>query len=143
MAHHSSNPYGADMRVTEAIDRQRERERQHMLQQASREADTLAVRLVQRLLDAKVLETTADKTIAELFATQLRKLPTLDEFAIQYKTAPIRTLVDDPNLVSLYITQYIVEDLIDHPKVTDIYGDDLDIYRAVDSVLRVVRPGQG
>jgi len=142
MAHHSSNPYGADMRATEAIDRQRERERQYMLQQAGRDADTLAVRLVQRLLDAKVLETTAEKTIAELLAAQLRKLPTLDEFAIQYKTAPIRTLVDDPNLVSLYITQYIVEDLIDHPKVTDIYGDDLDIYRAVDSVLQAVRPNR-
>ncbi len=142
MAHHSSNPYGTDMRATEAIDRQRERERQYMIQQASREADTLAVKLVQRLLDAKVLETSAEKTISGLIAGQLRKLATMDEFAIQYKTAPIRTLVPDPNLVSLYITQYIVEDLIDHPKVQDIYGDDLDIYQTVDSVLRVLRPGQ-
>ena len=55
------------------------------------------------------------------------------------KIAPIRTLVQDPNIVSLYLTQYVVEDLIDHPDVHDVFGDDRDVYRAIDSVLRVLR----
>jgi hypothetical protein len=42
--------------------------------------------------------------------------------------------------ISLFLTQYIIEDLIDHPKVQDVFGDDLDIYRAVDSILNKLRP---
>jgi hypothetical protein len=37
------------------------------------------------------------------------------------------------------MTQYIVEDLINHPDIQDVFGDDLDIYLAVDSVFRVLR----
>ncbi len=46
----------------------------------------------------------------------------------------------DPNFISLFLTQYIIEDLIDHPKVQDVFGDDLDIYRSVDSILNKIRP---
>ena len=54
--------------------------------------------------------------------------------------APIRTLAQDPNMVSLYLTYYIIEELINHPDLNDVFGEDLDIYRAVDSVMRVLRP---
>ena len=50
--------------------------------------------------------------------------------------------VQDPNVVSLYFTQYVVEDLINHPDLQDVFGVDLDVYRAVDSVFRVLRPPQ-
>jgi hypothetical protein len=59
---------------------------------------------------------------------------------MQFKIAPIRNLVPDPNVISLYLTQYIIEDLIDHPHIQDVFGDDLDIYRAVDSILKRIRP---
>ena len=45
----------------------------------------------------------------------------------------------DPNLVSLYLTQYITEDLIDHDNIQDVFGDDLAIYNAVDSILSRIR----
>jgi len=48
--------------------------------------------------------------------------------------------VQDPNIVSLYLTQVIAEDLIDHPNITDVYGSDLEVYLAVDSILKVLRP---
>jgi hypothetical protein len=56
------------------------------------------------------------------------------------KLAPVRTLVQDPNIVSLCLTQFIVEDLVDHRDIQDIFGEDLDIYRAVDSITKVLRP---
>lgn len=122
-----------------AIDRKREQERRKMFHQAKENAEALAAKLVQRLIDKEIIETTSVQPIRECFEEQLRQLSYIDEFDLQMKVAPIRTLAQDPNIVSLYLTQYIVEDLINHPDIQDVFGDDLDVYLAVDSVFRVLR----
>lgn len=123
-----------------AIDRKREQERRRMFILARDNAETFATKIAQRLIDRKIIETTSVESIQKVFDKQLRKLVDLDEFDLQLKLAPLRTLVQDPNLVSLYLTAYIIEDLIDHKDIQDIFGEDLDIYRALDSVLNVIRP---
>jgi len=123
-----------------AIDRKREQERNYMLSMAYKNAEELATKLVQRLLDRHIIETSSDKALRELFADLLRKISNMEEFDIQFKIAPLRNLTNDPNFVSLFITQYIVEDLLNHPKVQDVFGDDLEIYTTVDSILSVIRP---
>jgi hypothetical protein len=99
----------------------------------------LAAKLVQRLIDKEIIETTSVQPIRECFEEQLKQLSYIDDFDLQMKVAPVRTLAQDPNIVSLYLTQYIVEDLINHPDIQDVFGDDLDVYLAVDSVFRVLR----
>lgn len=123
-----------------AIDRKRERERQNMLQTLYRNAPELATKLVQRLLDKHIIETNSVDAIREVFNNLFHKLPEMEDFDIQYKTAPLRGLTNDPNFISLYVTQYIAEDLLDHDKIQDVFGDDLAIYQAVDSVLGSLRP---
>ena len=123
-----------------AIDRKREQERRYMLSQAFKNADELATKLVQRLIDRHVIETTSDQAMRDLFSEQLRTLSNMEDFDIQFKIAPLRNLANDPNFISLFLTQYIIEDLIEHPKVQDVFGDDLDIYLTVDSVLSKIRP---
>jgi hypothetical protein len=123
-----------------AIDRKREQERRFMLSQAFKNAEEISTRLVQRLIDQHIIETTSEQAMRELFADQLRTLSNMEEFDIQYKIAPLRKLATDPNFISLFLTQFIIEDLIDHPKVQDVFGDDLDIYRSVDSILNKIRP---
>jgi len=123
-----------------AIDRKRERERQNMLQALYRNAPELATKLVQRLLDKHIIETTSAEAIREAFTNLFHKMPEMEEFDIQYKTAPLRGLVNDPNFISLYLTQYIAEDLLEHSKIQDVFGDDLEIYQAVDSILGAIRP---
>jgi hydroxypyruvate isomerase len=123
-----------------AIDRKREQERRFMLSQAYKNAEELSTRLVQRLIDRHVIETTSEQAMRELFSDQFRTLSNMEEFDIQFKIAPLRNLATDPNFISLFLTQYIIEDLIDHPKVQDVFGDDLDIYLAVDSILNKIRP---
>ncbi len=123
-----------------AIDRKREQERRYMLSLAFKNADELSTRLVQRLIDHHIIETTSEQAMRDLFSDQLRTLSNMEEFDIQFKIAPLRSLATDPNFISLFLTQYIIEDLVDHPKVQDIFGDDLDIYRSVDSVLNKIRP---
>ena len=122
-----------------AIDRKREQERRKMFHQAKENAEALAAKLVQRLIDKEIIETTSVQPIRECFEEQLKQLSYIDDFELQMKIAPVRTLAQDPNIVSLYLTQYIVEDLINHPDIQDVFGDDLDVYLAVDSVFRVLR----
>lgn len=123
-----------------AIDRKREQERRFMLSQAYKNAEELSTRLVQRLIDRHIIETTSEQAMRELFSDQFRTLSNMEEFDIQFKIAPLRNLATDPNFISLFLTQYIIEDLIDHPKVQDVFGDDLEIYLAVDSILNKIRP---
>lgn len=136
-AHISANR--ATDKTIRAIDRKREQERRKMFHQAKDNAEALAAKLVQRLLDREIIETSSIQRIRESFEEQLKRLSYLDDFELQMKIAPVRTVAQDPNVVSLYMTQYIVEDLINHPDIQDVFGDDLDIYLAVDSVFRVLR----
>jgi len=140
MGHQGSYSNTAADRAIRAIDRKREQERKHMLQTAYQHADDLAIQLVQKLLDEHIIETSSDKALKELISERLKKLSDMEEFDIQFKTAPLRGLVNDPNFMSLYFTQYVIEDLLDHPKVQDVFGDDATIYRAVDSVFSKIRP---
>ncbi len=125
-----------------AIDRKRERERQFILSKARENADEFASRVTQRLIDRDVLEIISVQAVRDAFLEQLRILPTMEDFDIQLKVAPIRTLIPDPNILSLYLTGYVIEDLINNPAVEDVFGDDIDIYRAIDSIFKVLRPQQ-
>jgi hypothetical protein len=122
-----------------AIDRKRERERRQMFRTAKDHAEALATKLVQRLIDREIIEISSVTTLRKSIEDQLHKLANLEDFDLQLKIAPVRTLVQDPNIVSLYLTQYVVEDLVNHPDVLDVFGEDLEVYRAIDSVLRVLR----
>jgi hypothetical protein len=139
MARHI-NPGSSTNKTIDAIDRKRERERQFMLKKSRELARELAVALVQRLLDLHIIETNSVQAIQDVMEKQLSGLGDMEEFEMQYKIAPIRNLTPDPNVISLYLTQYIIEDLIEHSNIQDVFGDDMEIYRAVDSVLSRIRP---
>lgn len=134
------SPNNATNKTINAIDRKREKERRYLLIKARDNAAELSTSLVQRLIDEHIIETNSDRAIREAIENQLKKLIDMDEFDMQFKVAPIRSVSQDPNILSLYITQFIVEDLINHPKIQDVFGDDLDVYNAVDSVLSKIRP---
>jgi hypothetical protein len=139
MAKVNISPNRTTDKTIRSIDRKREQERRKMFQRAKDNAPEFAAKLVQRLIDREIIETTSVSAIREAFENQLSKLGYIEEFELQMKIAPVRTIAQDPNVVSLYFTQYIVEDLIEHPAINDIFGDDLEIYRAIDSVFRVLR----
>ncbi len=139
----TNNPYGAGDKAVKAIDRDRERERRFMMQACFKHADELSTKLVQRLLDEHIIETTSDRDLREVFSSLFTKLADMEEFDMQFKIAPIRSLVNNPNFITLYLTQYIIEDLVQHPKVQDVFGDDQEVYRVVDSVLSKIRPQAG
>ncbi len=139
MAKAGISPNRVTDRTIRSIDRKREKERKRMFHRAKDHARDFSILLIQRLVDRKILETDNLESIQEKCCEELNQLPYMDDFDLQMKISPLRTLVQDPNVVSLYFTQFIVEDLVEHPDVQDVFGDDLDVYRAVDSIFRVLR----
>jgi len=140
MAKVNISPNRTTDKTIRTIDRKRERERKKMFLRAKDHAPEFAAKLVQRLIDREIIETNSVTAVREAFENQLNQLGYLEDFDLQLKIAPVRTLAQDPNVVSLYFTQYIVEDLIENPAINDVFGDDLEVYRAVDSVFRILRP---
>ena len=135
-----ANPNRQTAKLTDRIDRRRENERYVLLRKSRDHAEELATTLVQRLLDEHIIETNSDRAIRESVEKQLKKMSDMEEFDLNFKVAPLRSLVQDPNIVSLFMTQYVIEDLIDHPNIQDVFGDDQDVYKAVDSVFSKIRP---
>lgn len=125
-----------------AIDRKRERERRFILNKGRENAEEFATLVTQRLIDRDVLEINSVQGVRDAFVNQLKSLPDMEEFDIQLKVAPIRTLVPDPNIITLYLTGYVIEDLIENPAIEDVFGEDIDVYRAIDSIFKVLRPPQ-
>ncbi|NQU15883.1 MAG: DUF507 family protein [Desulfobacteraceae bacterium] len=91
--------------------------------------------LSQALLMKKIVETDNPGAISNALLKGLKKLLNITEFDLRYFIAPIRDLVPRPNLFSLYVTQYIMESLIDDPDVIEIYGTDEEIYRVVNGIF--------
>lgn len=139
MARHI-NPSNSTNKTIDAIDRKRERERHFMLKKSRELAHELAISLVQRLLDLHIIETNSVHTIQEVMEKQLQRMSDMEEFDMQFKIAPIRNLVQDPNVISLYLTQFVIEDLINHTNIQDVFGDDMEIYKAIDSIIGKIRP---
>ncbi|WP_339137371.1 MAG: hypothetical protein WGN25_05030 [Candidatus Electrothrix sp. GW3-4] len=138
MARHI-NPSRSTNKAIDALDRKRERERRFILNKARDNAPELAIILVQRLIDEHIIETNDVHAIQQGVERQLREPADMEEFEIRLKIADIRTLVPDPNILTLYLTAYVIDDLIKHPKIQDVFGDDLDVYKAIDAVLSKLR----
>ncbi len=138
MARHM-NPSGSANKTIDAIDRKREREKKQIFRKARENSEELAVILVNHLMEQHIIEVSSDQEIKELMAKQLASAGDLEEFDLLFKIAPIRNITTDPNVLSLLLTQFITESLIDHPKVIDVFGDDLDIYNSVDAIIGKLR----
>ncbi len=95
----------------------------------------LAKKLAIRLIENHLLETTSQKDIEEQLLNCINQLLQAEDFEIQYAVAPLRSLVERPNRIALYLTAFIGEKLIDHRSVVDIYGTDEEIYNTINQEL--------
>ena len=90
----------------------------------------------QELLLDKIIETENPKAVSDLVMQGLTRAYKSNEFDFKFFIAPIRTLIPQPNSYALYLTQYILEVIIDDPNVIDVYGTDLEIYTLIDKIIR-------
>jgi hypothetical protein len=90
--------------------------------------DPLSNAVAMKLVENNLVETNNKNGLEEQIWRCLDKLGRSDDFDIDYQVAPLRNLVKQPHVVSLYLTAFVVEQLINHKDVVDIYGSDEDIY---------------
>ncbi|MCF8041680.1 MAG: hypothetical protein K9K65_12800 [Desulfarculaceae bacterium] len=102
--------------------------------------DELAQKLAMKLVSANLIETKSQRDVEEQLAGSLGSLLNAEDFDIQYAIANFRNLVPQANRISLYVTAFIIERLIDHRSVVDIYGTDEEIYAVVNhEVMGMIR----
>lgn len=92
-------------------------------------------RLSQVLLMEKVIETENPAAVSDLLLKGLKQALRSNEFDLKYFIAPIRDLAPRPNLFSLYMTQYILEVILNDQSVIEVYGTDQEIYNTVNGVI--------
>jgi len=98
--------------------------------------DPLSNAIAMRLVETKLVETTSKNSLEEQIHQCLEKLSRADDFDIDYQIAPLRQLVSQPHIVSLYITAFVIEELISHRDIVDIFGSDEDIYLCINREVR-------
>ncbi len=117
--------------VISKLDHQKESRRYHAMNQLRLNIEEMADRISMKLIEERLVETTSKADMQDQIQFALQKVLDSEEFELQYQTANLRTLVPRPNFVSLFVTAYIVEKLIDHKCIVDIFGTDEEIYVSV------------
>lgn len=128
MARGDFRPDGKEAAVISKLDYAKEAQKMKALRLLKRHLDELSEKITTRLLEARVIETTSKIELERQINLCLQSLLTADEFDIKYQTAEIRNLVPRPHFVSLYVTAWILEKLINHKCIIDIYGTDEELY---------------
>jgi hypothetical protein len=90
--------------------------------------EPLANGIATKLVENNLVETTNKNGLEE----QLQKC--LDQIA------PIRNIVPNPQIVSLYVTAFVIEKLINHKDVVDIFGSDEQIYFTINQQVKKYMP---
>ncbi|MCD6272784.1 MAG: hypothetical protein J7K30_08045 [Deltaproteobacteria bacterium] len=102
--------------------------------------DPLSNSIAMKLVEEKLVETTSKNKIEEQIVKCLDKLSRAEDFDIDYLIAPYRQIAPQPHVVSLYVMAFVIEQLINHKDVVDIFGSDEDIYLSINKQVKKYLP---
>ena len=102
--------------------------------------ETLSNAVAMKLIENKLIETTNKTSLEQQIAASLEKLSHADDFDVDFQCSPFRHLVAQPNIISLYLTAFVIEQLINHRDIVDIFGSDEDIYLCINKQVTKFLP---
>ena len=102
--------------------------------------EPLANSIAMKLVEDKIVETTNKNGIEEQILKCLERLGRAENFDIDYFIAPYRQVAPQPHVVSLYLTAFVIEQLINNKDVIDIFGSNEDIYLTINKQVREYLP---
>ena len=102
--------------------------------------EPLSNAIATKLVESKFVETTNKNALEEQIHRSLEKLSDADDFDIDYQIAPFRNLIHQPHIVSIYLTAFVIEKLINHKDVIDIFGSDEEIYLCIHKQVKKYLP---
>ena len=133
-------PSTRESTILSKIESSKEYERRQAINAVRDRMEPMANSISMRLVESKLVETTNKNTIEEQIQKCLEKLSRSDDFEVDYQVAPIRRLVPHPHIVSLYVTAFVIEKLIKHKDIVDIFGSDEEIYLCINREVRRYLP---
>lgn len=120
-----------ESKIISKIASSKEFERRKAISTIGENPDELSNHIAMKLVEGELVETTNKNSLQEQITFCLEKLVRAEEFDVDYQIAPIRNIVSDPNIPSLYVTAFVIENLINHKDTVDIYGTDEEIYNCI------------
>lgn len=133
-------PSNRESNILSKIESSKEQARRRALSATREHVESLGNTIAMKLVENKLVETNNKNSLEEQIVKCLEGLCRADDFDVDYLVAPYRQLVKQPNIVSLYVTAYLLEKLIDHKCVVDIFGSDSDIYGCINKQVTKVLP---
>jgi len=133
-------PSNRESSILSKIESSKEYARRKAINSAKELAEPLVNAISMKLIERELIETKSKPSLEEQFQYCIDTLSREDDFEIDYKTSPFRKLVPNPNIVSLYLTAFVLETLIDHRDIIDIYGSDEDIYLCIHHQVNAILP---
>ena len=124
-----------EAKLLSKIESSKERERIRTISTIRDNIDAFSNKVSMKLIETGLIETVSKSSIEKQIARCLDTLCKAEDFDIDYMVAPFRTLISSPNIASLYLTAFVVEKLINHKDVIDVYGSDEDIYYCIQKQL--------
>ena len=103
-------------------------------------AEPLASAIAMKLVETGLVETTSKNSLEEQITKCLEQLTRAEDFDVDYQIAPLRNLVPQPHIVSIYVTAFVIEKMILHKDVVDIFGSDEDIYLTINQQVKKFLP---
>ncbi len=120
-----------ESKLISRIESSKEMERRRSIQALGDVTDQLGRSIANKLVEKELVETDNKNSLEEQLTYSLEKLHRAEDFDIDFQVAPFRHVVKSPNIVSLYITAFVIEHLIKHKDIVDIYGSDEEIYATI------------
>lgn len=129
-----------EAKLLSKIESSKERERIRTISTIRDNVDAFSSKVSMKLIEKGLVETVSKSSVENQIAKCLDALCKAEDFDIDYMVAPLRTIVSNPNIASLYLTAFVVEKLINHKDVIDVYGSDEDIYFCIQKELNAILP---
>ena len=133
-------PSNRESSILSRIESSKEHARRNAINLVRDDPARFASPIAMKLVEEHLVETTSKNILEEQLIHCLETLSHADEFDVDYQIAPFRNLVQQPNVVSLYLTAFVIEKLINHKSVVDIFGSDADIYLCIHKQVAKLLP---
>lgn len=133
-------PSSRESSILSKIESTKEHMRRLAISKVRECSELLANGIATKLIENSLVETTNKNSLEEQLRKCLDKLSRLDDFEVDYQVAPFRNLVPQPQIVSLYVTAFVIEKMINHKDVVDIFGSDEEIYATINQQVKKYMP---
>ncbi|RJP76754.1 MAG: hypothetical protein C4522_16940 [Desulfobacteraceae bacterium] len=134
-------PSNRESKILSQIESSKERNRRMALMGIQEHIEPLSNAIAMKLVENKLVETSNKNGLEEQILKCLDKLSHAEDFDIDYQNAAFRSIVPNPHVVSLYVTAFVIEQVIKLKDVVDIYGSDEEIYHCINRQVAKHLPG--